>query len=265
MNFLLITNNIDVAKNAFNSGIKTIFVDLETLGKHERQKNINSWKSNHEYTDIFKIRKAVPQATLLVRVNPKNQETKNEIMWAIDSGADQIMVPMFRTLNELDTFFKIANGRAEIVPLVETAEALQILPQIINQFPLQKIHIGLNDLHLDLKLKFMFQVMSEGLLEIPCSILRKGGIEFGIGGLARVGEGLVIPELLIGEHVRLGSSSTILSRTFCRNPELSEGEFSLEVRRLSEIYNKFIKCGEDKLEQNRIKTWAKIQEVISSM
>ena len=37
----------------------------------------------------------------------------------------------------------------------------------------------------------MFQAFSEGILEKPSSIMKKKGINFGIGGIARAGEGLI--------------------------------------------------------------------------
>jgi hypothetical protein len=40
------------------------------------------------------------------------------------------------------------------------------------------------------------------------------GIPFGFGGIARIGEGDLPSDNILGEHVRLGSQSVILSRTF---------------------------------------------------
>ena len=37
---------------------------------------------------------------------------------------------------------------------------------------------------------------------------------FGFGGIARIGEGDLPSDNILGEHVRLGSTSVILSRTF---------------------------------------------------
>ena len=37
---------------------------------------------------------------------------------------------------------------------------------------------------------------------------------FGFGGIARIGEGDLPSDKILGEHVRLGSTSVILSRTF---------------------------------------------------
>jgi 2-keto-3-deoxy-L-rhamnonate aldolase RhmA len=79
-----------------------------------------------------------------------------------------------------------------------------------------EVHIGLNDLHLEMGCSFMFEPLATGYVEKMAEIIRKSGIPFGIGGLARVGEGEISSEILLSEHVRLGSSSAILSRTFHR-------------------------------------------------
>lgn len=42
----------------------------------------------------------------------------------------------------------------------------------------------------------------------------KANIPFGFGGIARIGEGMLPSDYILGEHVRLGSTSVILSRTF---------------------------------------------------
>jgi len=64
-------------------------------------------------------------------------------------------------------------------------------------------------------------------------------VPFGFGGVARVDEGLVSGRLVLSEHVRLGSSAVILSRTFHRssqNPEdvRTNVDFEREIARLRE-------------------------------
>ena len=100
------------------------------------------------------------------------------------------MLPMFRRIDELARFFDILGGRAEAVPLFETYDALKAVPEIVNKLPLTDVHIGLNDLHLDMGLDFIFQPISDGVLEAPCKVLRENGITFGIGGIARARKGL---------------------------------------------------------------------------
>ena len=53
--YMYITNNVDIAKICDNVGITRVWVDLETLGKAERQKNMNTVKSHHTIDDIKKI------------------------------------------------------------------------------------------------------------------------------------------------------------------------------------------------------------------
>src|SRR3546814_18095480 len=61
-----------------------------------------------------------------------------------------------------------------------------------------------------------------------------------IGGVARADEGLLPARLLMGEHVRVGSSAAILSRTFHRQLESVEAiqremNFAEEVKLLEDI------------------------------
>ena len=47
LNVFYITSNPRVALIAERAGVNRIWVDLETLGKEERQKNVDSVKSHH--------------------------------------------------------------------------------------------------------------------------------------------------------------------------------------------------------------------------
>ncbi len=268
MNFLMIVDDPDIARYASKNGVDRLFVDLEYIGKDVRQKDMASWKSKQTLEDVTKIREASPEAHVLVRINPLHEGTKAELDEAIARGADSIMLPMFRSTDELARFFDLLGDRVEALPLVETNDALQAIPEMIKKLPLTGLHIGLNDLHLDLGLDFMFQLIGDGLLEEPCAALRAGGVPFGIGGIARAREGIVSPDYLIGEHVRLGSSAAILSRTFHRKAqnlaELQENmDFPGEVAKLRAIYADFKKKDANTLEQNRKDTRSRINDVVS--
>ena len=78
-----------------------------------------------------------------------------------------------------------------------------------------EIHIGLNDLHLSYGMTFMFELLSDGTVEKLCNKIKKYGIPYGFGGIAKLGEGMLHSERIIMEHYRLGSTRAILSRTFC--------------------------------------------------
>ena len=49
---MYITNRIKVAKIAESVGVDRIFVDMETLGKAERQRGMDTVKSFHTVEDV---------------------------------------------------------------------------------------------------------------------------------------------------------------------------------------------------------------------
>lgn len=56
LKLMYITNDPMVATVAENSGVDRIWIDLENLGKEERQKGMNSVKSNHQIGDVKRLR-----------------------------------------------------------------------------------------------------------------------------------------------------------------------------------------------------------------
>jgi hypothetical protein len=69
-------------------------------------------------------------------------------------------------------------------------------------------------LHLSYGLDFMFELLSNGVVEGITKKIKEAGKPFGIGGIAGLGQGLLPAENVIIEHYRLGSSMAILSRSF---------------------------------------------------
>jgi hypothetical protein len=219
MKFMLITNDIDLACYAESCGVERIFVDLEKLGKKERQGHLDTLISDHSIEDVAIVKKNIVSAELLVRLNPLHSGTKTEIEAAIDGGADFLMLPMFYSADEVQTFSDMVNGRAGVIPLIETYPAVQSIDDIVCVSGVSEIYIGLNDLHLDMNLTFMFEPLANGLIDNLAKTIKSAGLPFGFGGIARVGEGVIPGELVLAEHLRLGSSSVILSRTFHRKSE----------------------------------------------
>lgn len=257
INLWLITNKPDIAIFAVNNGVDRIFVDLELIGKTERQGHLNTVISHHTIEDVKEIRNAIPKGRLLVRSNPIHPEIRKEIDQIIDFGADVIMLPMWKTMQDVELFVNCVSGRAKICLLAETSESLTLLPNLCKAKEINEFHIGLNDLHLALHKKFMFEILADGLIEEVTQCLRDNNKTFGIGGLARIGEGLVPPEVILSEHVRLGSSAAILSRTFHRNAQnletlKQEMDLSKEVGMIKETYRNYQKKSLKELKENQI-------------
>lgn len=215
LKLMYITNNPEVARLAESCGVDRIFVDLEMLGKEARQGHLDTVISKHSMEDVSAIRGAIAQSNLLVRVDPINPDSQRQIDEVIARGADIIMLPMFTTADEVHSFVQMVNGRTRTCLLIETPQAMVRIDDILSVPGIDEVHIGLNDLHLGLKLDFMFELLSSGIVEYICKRIRAHGIPYGFGGIARIGYGMLPAEKIICEHYRLQSGMAILSRSFC--------------------------------------------------
>jgi len=199
---------------AENAGVNYIFYDLEVINKRERQRGRNTVISNNSIENVKEMKAALTKAELLVRINPIHANTELEIEKVINDGADIIMLPMIVDADDVRKFVELVDGRARTILLLETAQSLVRLSEIVDVDGVDEIFIGLNDLHISLGLDFMFELLSGGIIEYMSETIRKKNIPFGFGGIAKLGDGLLPAEVILGEHYRLGSSSVILSRTF---------------------------------------------------
>lgn len=221
LTLMYITNNPITAQIAQEAGVDRIWIDMEYIGKDKRQGGMDTVKNHHTIDDIKKLRPIVTNAELMVRVNPLHTATadycssEDEINQAIEAGADVIMLPMFRTADDVKRFVSCVNGRAKVQLLVETAEAAANMDSILEVPGIDEIHIGLNDLHLAMHKTFMFELICDDTVAGLCKKIKAKGIKYGFGGIARVGYGMLPAEHIIAEHYHLGSTAAILSRGFC--------------------------------------------------
>lgn len=263
---MYITNDKDIVHLAESAGIERIFVDLEYLGKAERQKNFKSFISNHKIEDVSIVRKAVSLSKLLVRVNPINPESKEEIDKVINSGADIVMLPMFTTADEAKHFIRFVNRRAKVSLLLETAKAVENLNEILSLNGIDEIHLGLNDLHITMRLKFIFESLSNGIVDYIAKKVNSKGIDFGFGGIGRMGEGELPARMILAEHYRIGSKMVILSRTFKGNreyKELSENNWlKNEIMKVRDEERRLIYWKEEQFEENRKKVIESVNRII---
>ena len=222
LNLMYITNIPAVALIAEKYGVDRVMVDLETLGKEERQKGMNTVQSHHTVDDVATISDMLTKAEMLVRVNPWNENSVCEVNSVIEAGADRIMLPMWKSADEVDKFLKTVNQRVHTTLLLETKEAVGCLDVVLDNPLIDEIHIGLNDLHLSYGLSFIFEPLTNGLVEAICEKCKAKNVPYGFGGIARIGEGMLPAEQIIMEHYRLGSTRVILARSFCNTDEIHD-------------------------------------------
>lgn len=269
MKYFFITDCPEIAKYVDHCGVDCIFIDLELLGKVERQGGRDTVISHHKVENISRVKDAVKNAEVLVRLNPLNPQSSVEIESALDQGADALMLPMFRSLEEIEWFCNRVNSRARIVPLVETIGAMNQLEEIVQLPDVSQIHIGLNDLHLDMELNFMFELMSNGTMDQMSAICRRAEIPFGIGGISTMEQGLVSGRLVLSAHARLGSEWVILSRSFHQLATSLSGlqskiNLPLELQKVNEAYAELMKRTDFEIEQDKQLLAEVVNEVASN-
>lgn len=277
LELMYVTNSVDVAKTAQSAGVDRIFVDLEYIGKQDRQGGMDTVQSKHTLDDVKSLRNIITTSTLHVRCNPIHDETENytsteeEINNIVDFGADVIMLPFFQNARQVERFIKAVNGRAKTNLLVETPEAAENIDEILEIPGIDEIHIGLNDLHLGYGRTFMFELLADGTVEKLCNKIAKKNISYGFGGVARVGTGTLPAECILGEHYRLGSQRVILSRAFCdvskeTDFNVIKEKFDSGVRDIRNFESELLDMwNEDKYKTNQAKTKECVAKIVDSI
>lgn len=261
---MILENDVEKIKVYDEVGIDRIFLDLEINGKIDRQGGLDTVISDHTIDDVIDARKVIENADLLVRINPIHDHSNEEISAVIDAGADIIMLPMFKTKEEVETFIGMVNGAAKTSLLLETSEALARVDDILEVDGIDEIHVGLNDLHLSLGLTFMFELMAGSLLEYLTDKFKIKGIEFGIGGVSRAGTGMLQAENILNEHVRLGSTRVILSRAF-KEMNMAQSNLRSEILKLDKVVSDAKNKSELELLKSRAELRKQVKAIVSKL
>jgi hypothetical protein len=248
------TNDVSLARRAVAAGIDRIGVDLETLGKAERQSGFGTWISPHHREDITQLRPVVPSGGLFARVNPFGPGTAAEVSALLRGGVDVIMLPMFRSAAEVADFCAVVDGRAAIVLLLETREALDDLDRILLVPGITEVHVGINDLSLSLGLANRFAVYLHPAVERAARTVLEVGARFGIGGIGRVGDDrLPVPaDLIYAQYPRLGATGALIARAFV-TPARSGLDLTAEVARARARLAAWAACSGESLDEARVR------------
>ena len=276
LKLMYITKHPEIAQIAEEAGVDWIFVDMEFIGKDCRIVGLDTVQNHHTVEDVATVKAAVCSAKVLVRVNPIHEifpnylSSKEEIDTVIKVGADIIMLPYFKTIEEVEVFIKYVDNRAKTCLLVETPEAAYLLEKIVEVPGIDMIHIGLNDMHLAMKMKFMFQLLYDGSVDKWARVIKSKGIMFGFGGVASLDGGAIPERMILKEHYRLGSQMVIVSRSFCNADKIGDlGEIQTIFRKgIQDIRMLETECqsqSDDYFENNRIVTNKIIEEFVKAI
>ena len=132
---------------------------------------------------------------------------------------------------------------------------------------LSEVHIGLNDLSMALGMDFLFEPLASGMIDQMASVLRDAGLPFGFGGVARVGQGDLPAELVLGEHVRAASTAVILSRAFHGGQAAAERviverlNLAEEIAALRSVETRLRQRTPEEVERDRVRTKEAIEKI----
>jgi hypothetical protein len=210
--------------------VDRVGVDLEHLGKRERQRGQETWISPHVEADLDVVGPVLRRARLFARVNPLGLDSGREVEAVLGRGAQVLMLPMVADGRQVEDFVRLVKGRAAVVLLVEHAEGLRRLREIVKVPGVDEIHIGLNDLAISLGLRNRWMALCGDLIADAGAIVREGNLRFSLGGIGRAGDnGLPIPsDLIYAEYARTGARGAIIARSFFGHGEV---DLALEVAR----------------------------------
>lgn len=210
--FLFSTNPREI-REAVAAGIGGVVVDWEQAGKADRQHHADT-EINRQTVEDLRIARASTRATIVCRINPVGGTTEREIEDAIAAGADEILLPMVRSVKEVGAAIRIARERCGVGILVETVEAAAAADGLA-RLPLSRVYVGLNDLMIDRGHTNIFTAVLDGTVE---RIRSHFSVPFGFGGLTMVERGFPVRcRLLIAEMARLDCRFSFLRRSFHRD------------------------------------------------
>lgn len=197
------------------AGIDRIGIDLDRLGKIERQSGLQSWISPHQLTSLPSLRKAMPDHCLFVRTNPLHPGSRNEIEAALAGGADLLMLPNFQKIEQVVAYLELVAGRVPVIPLVERKAALELIEPMA-ALGISEVHFGLNDLSLDFMVQNRLSLFLHPDMEQVFAKAHSLFARFGVGGVASPDiPGLPVPaSTVLAQHGRIRSNGAMLARCF---------------------------------------------------
>jgi len=241
---VLFSTDPDFIRIAAQAGVSEIIVDWECHGKEERQAFADTEINRHTVEDLKNVR-AATNLPVLCRINPPGRKTAEEIALAIAAGADEVLLPMVRTVEEVERAGEQMAGRCRLGILVETRAALGVCEEL-GRLPLSRVYVGLNDLAIEQKTPNIFTALADGTVERIRGAIT---VPFGFGGVTLPERGFPIPcRLLIAEVVRLHCSFIFLRRSFYR--DIAGRDLAVEVPRIHEAFRVAEQRSDDEVERD---------------
>lgn len=247
----LITNDHEWLRAGDAAGVDRIGIDIERISSADVERRaVDGRISDHRIDDMQAVSATLQHAKPFIRINRLHANTRTEIEQALSMGARSIMFPGFRTKDEVEQFLEWVDGRAEAILLLETAPALKQLPDWLTVPGVTEVFVGMNDLHLELKMASAMDLLASEVLQDVSDTIRGAGVRFGFGGVARPDcEDLPVPaDLVLASYARLQGQAAWIARSFFRGG-LTPQQFGAAIVSLRARLNYWFRQSRDVLDE----------------
>ncbi|HAA13352.1 MAG TPA: aldolase [Cytophagales bacterium] len=202
-----------LSQEVIEAGISGLVVDWE-FGEKERRQNLYNTQINRHGEQELREARQLTDRPIICRINGGDHWTEDQTRLAMDLGADCILLPMVKSLGEVEQLLRVADGKVQVGIMIETLEAVELASQI-GRMPIDKAYVGLNDLSIARKSHNIFTPLIDGTLD---EIRPHFSCDFGVAGLTHPELGNPIPSRLLLQYMDyLQVSFTFLRRSFYRD------------------------------------------------
>lgn len=206
-----------VAGSTSGARADALVVDWERSFKQERQQHaleLLGFDTQIAPCDPVDLLPTVEASTVpvLCRIDSWNGHGSEDLELAYECGVTEVILPMVRSVDEVEQACEQAAGRLGIGVMIETVAACDIADELA-ALPLSRAYLGLMDLALERRTPDIFTAVRDGTLDRLADACHH--IPFGFAGLTVPGSGFPVPtEELAAEMLRVGASFTFLRRSF---------------------------------------------------
>ncbi len=211
----------DVVLAAEHADIDGLVVDWERRGKEFRQSGFDTEITVHEYDDLSRIR-GLTSRHIICRINGPDTDGRyvTEARMAVESGADEILVPMVKAARDLEPVIDMASRfNKQCATMIETPQAIDGISSLA-AMPVSRMYVGLNDLSIQNGEANIFRAMIDGSVD---HIAREARCPVGIAGLTNPDSGWPVPcrDVMVGIAMS-GCTFSFLRRSFLRDVPLEQ-------------------------------------------
>jgi hypothetical protein len=244
------------AAAALAAGVDGLIVDLEQSGKHRRQEGADTEINGHQPRDLDLARELGARLRFC-RVEGPGQWEASQVDEVIARGATHILLPMVRTVDEVQVLLDQVAGRVAVGILVETEEAVRQV-EVLARLPLFGVFVGLNDLAIERRSKDLFTPLVDGTVERVREAFENR--QLGFAGVTVLDGGAPVPaRLLLAEMARLGASFAFLRRSFRR--DIAGRDLAVELDRIRHSFADLRRRSPDEIAADRHELLVQLKEL----